>query len=222
MLLLLVAVGGLEPPTPLTPHYAGVVLPLNYTAYRILISIIRLSPVPCVLCVAILSQPQPQGFLHVAYQAATDGRAQGSSRLPSICSPFLDIGAACRLRHWHQPTPNHRNHCRSCVQRLEYTASVASLACLTMSKNFLRKERDSNPRSLLRLAALATLCLWPLGHPSSVPCNRVARNHQDCLTSPFNFPSIIILLILCFGYAHRVSTSRPSGHITLTFSLGSK
>ena len=36
---------------------------------------------------------------YVAYQAATAGGRFSSSRCPYLCSPFLDIGAACSLRH---------------------------------------------------------------------------------------------------------------------------
>ena len=86
-----------------------------------------------------------------------------------------------------------------------------------------------------RLAVLPALSTFPFGQPSFVYCVAI-RLRQSATTPvalaavvflsilmiPFSFPSLIILLILCFGYAHLVLTSLPSGHITEAYSLGSR
>lgn len=99
-LFLLVAVAGLEPATiaapfmtahnlPVWPHWAYV-LPLHHTASYLY----HAQRISCAIQIFRLS------LNYVACQAATDGRAfQLTPFSLSLCSPFLDIGAACRLRH---------------------------------------------------------------------------------------------------------------------------
>ena len=62
----------------------------------------------------------------------------------------------------------------------------------------------------------------PSRHPATVPVALAAVVFLSILMIPFSFPSLIILLILFFGYSHRVHFSSPSGHITDAYSLGSR
>ena len=79
-----VAMTGLEPVTISRLNSINAAFyQLNYTADRTIITPIGFHG--------------PLELYNVAYQAATDGRAQSSPRFPSLFSPFLDIRAACSL-----------------------------------------------------------------------------------------------------------------------------
>lgn len=99
----------------------SVLYQLSYTAYR---TIIMRSGFPAPLCLTMWRiKPPPTG-----------GREAHPVNL-SLCSPFLDGGVACHLRHWHQLRPIIATRVAPGCIGWNTPTSVPVLVVTNMSKN---------------------------------------------------------------------------------------